>query len=235
MSFRSILLAFMMVVAYHIQIEAQVRDSIISLTGFVIDEYFYPVPATHVINLRSYQGDVTDSLGIFRLPVHSSDTLLISNIAFQDTLLPVSKLSDHRHIIVKRKYYTLQEARIFKWGSTYGDFREAIIDMSGRQTMGESMGLPRQDPDYIPYDMNEDVIKSVGFLITSPISYFYHNFSQHARSARKVYWLNKNQEKRKVFEEILRSENISSITGLTGIDLQEFLAFLNERLICNFN
>ena len=235
MSYRSILLACMMLAVYHIRIKAQVRDSIIILTGIVYDEHYRPVPATHVINLSTYQGDVTDSLGIFRLPVHSSDTLLIRNIAFQDALVPVSKLSDQRHVLIKRKYYALLEARIYEWGSTYGDFCDAFIEMPDQQTLGESMGLPSQDPDYIPYDMNEEVLKSLGFLITSPIAYLYHNFSRHAHSARKVYWLNKNKEKQRVFDDFLGSENISSITSLTGMDLQEFLVFLNEQFVCNYN
>ena len=34
---------------------------------------------------------------------------------------------------------------------------------------------------------------------------------------------------------IVGSENISSITSLTGMDLQEFLVFLNEQFVCNYN
>ena len=231
---RSILLAGMMLVATQAYLLAQSGDSVFKLTGIVYDEYFYPVPASHVINLSTHQGDVTDSLGIFRLSASSSDTLLIRNIAFRDTLVKVDHLSEQRYIRIKRKYYALQEVRIFEWGATYGDFKEAITEMSNQQTLGESMGLPRQDPDYIPYDMDEETLKSAGFLLTSPISYFYHNFSKQARSARKVYWLKKDQEKHDLFNEITGRENISSVIGLTGIELQEFLAFLYEKMVCDF-
>ncbi len=234
MSSRIILLTFLMVATDQFHISAQTHDSIFQLTGIIYDETFHPVPASHVINMNSHQGGVTDSLGIFRLPVRSTDTLLIRNIVFQDMFVPVVLISNQGYISIKRKYYPLEEARIFEWGSTYGDFRDAMIEMPNPQTLGGSLGLPRQDPDYIPYDMNEEVIKSPAFLITSPVSYFYHNFSKQARSARKVYWLKKNQKKHELFEEIMSSENISSITGLTGIELQEFIAFLNERLVCDF-
>lgn len=231
---RSILLAGIMLAAIQVHLLAQSGDSVFNLTGIVYDEQFYPVPASHVINLNTHEGDVTDSLGIFRLTVRSTDTLLILNIAFKETVVPVIQLSDKKHIIIKRKYYVLQEARIFEWGSTYEDFKEAITEMSDQQTLGESMGLPRQDPDYIPYDMDEKTLKSVGFLITSPVSYFYHNFSKQARSARKVYWLKKDQKKHELFNEITGRDNISTVTGLTGIELQEFLLFLYERLACDF-
>jgi hypothetical protein len=177
---------------------------------------------------------VTDSLGIFRLPVYSGDTLLILNIAYQDTVVPVNLISKQGHVLIKRKYYLLEEARIFEWGSTYGDFKEAIIEMPNQQTLGESMGLPRQDPDYVPVEMNEEYLKSPLFLIKSPVSYFYYNFNKYARSARKVYWLQKNQEKHKVFKEIVSSDNISSITGLTGKELQDFLSFLFQKMHCDF-
>ena len=235
MSSRIILLVTLMMVAVQFHLSAQTSDSVTILTGIIYDRSFYPVPASHVINMNSHQGDVTDSLGIFRLPVRHSDTLLIRNIAFQDTLVPVALISERRFILIKRKFYPLEEARIFEWGSTYGDFREAIIEMPNQQTLGESMGLPRQDPDYIPYEMDEKAIKSPAFLLSSPVSYFYHNFSKHARSARKVYWLKKNQKKHEVFNEIVSRENISSITSLTGIELQEFQAYLSKRMVCDFN
>lgn len=234
MSTRSILLAgFLLIVSLH-QVSAQVPDSVFQLSGIIYNDLFHPVPASHVINMNTHAGDVTDSLGIFRLPVHTSDTILVRNIAFQDTLVPVSLIMVKKYIRMKRKFYPLQEVRIFKWGSTYLDFTEAIVEMPDQQSLGESMGLPRQDPDYIPFDMNEEVLKSPAFLITSPISYFYQNFSRKARSARKVYWLEKNREKHELFDELISPDNISGITGLTGTELQAFLAFLYEKMACDF-
>lgn len=234
MFYRSIILSCIILVASQFHLSSQSIDSTMILSGIVYDEDFYPVPASHIINLNSHQGEVSDSLGIFNLPVKLTDTLLIRNIAFKDALVPVSQIFDQKFIIIKRKYYDLQEAKIFQWGSSYTDFKEAVVKMPNQQTLGESMGLPRQDPDYIPFEMNEEAIKSFGFLITTPISYLYHNFNKHARSARKVFWLQKNDAQHKVFNEILDRENISSITGLTGTDLQNFRTYLNGRLICDY-
>jgi hypothetical protein len=185
--------------------------------------------------MNTHQGDVTDSLGIFRLPVHSRDTLLVMNISYMDTLVPVAQIMEARHILLRRKYYALQEARIFAWGSTYGDFRDAIVHMPNRQTLGESMGLPRQDPGYVPLEMNEEAIKSPLLLVTSPVSFFYYNFSKRARSERRVYWLKRNRQEHEWFNEITGHENISSITGLTGDQLLEFLAFLYQRMHCDIH
>lgn len=234
MSIRNIILVVWLTIIFHVQLKAQYSDSVFHLSAIVYDASYFPVPATHVINMNTHQGAVTDSLGIFLLPVHFTDTLLIRNIAFYDTLVPVYLLDIQKTIILTSKRYHLQEARIFEWGSTYSDFKTAVIDMPNQATLGEAMGLPRQDPDYIPFEMDEKLIKSAGFLLTSPISYFYQNFNKEAKSARKVYWMKKNQTKQAHFNEIVSGESITAMTGLTGNELMEFQSFLLQRMVRNF-
>ena len=214
--------------------EAQAPDSAIILTGVIYNESFKPVAATHVIDLNTFAGTVTDSLGIFMMPVFPGDTLLIRNIVYRDTLVPVVRMMKERYINLRLAYYPIEEAKIFQWGSTYGDFREAITSMPNRQTLGESMGLPRQDPDYVPFDMNEELIKSPYFLFHTPVYYLYYNLSRKEKSRRKVYWLNRNREKYELFNKIVSPESISDITGLKGDALLEFLAFLYQQMNCDF-
>ncbi|MCK5065979.1 MAG: hypothetical protein KAR16_01010 [Bacteroidales bacterium] len=235
MSHRTVLLALAALLLFQPLLKAQTSDTVVHLTGIIYDELFIPVPATHVININSHQGDVTDTLGIFRLPVHASDTLLILNIAFRDTLVAAESVSRKGYITLKKKLYPLLEARVFVWGSSYDDFKEAFIEMPNQQTMGESMGLPQQDPEKVPLEMDEKAIKSPALLITSPVSFFYYNFNKHAKSARKVYWLEKNREKHKIFDGIINGDNLSDITSLSGPKLVEFQAFLLERMVCDFN
>lgn len=213
--------------------EPSVPDSSYLFFGIVCDEVFRPVTATHVINLNNNAGDVTDSLGIFSLPVRKGDTLFVRNIVYRDTLIPVDRIGPDRHIRIRSAVYRLQEARVFEWGSGYNDFRKAIISRPEPETLAGQLGLPRQDPDYVPFEMNEARIKSVGFLIHSPVSYFYENFSKSARSKRKVYWLNRNRDKLETFEALISPDNIAGITGLDGNDLQEFLLYLYQHLECD--
>ena len=233
MSFRIILPVIFALFLLQSRLHAQPADTIFQISAIIYDDSFIPVPATHVININTHEGDVTDSLGIFHLPVHPGDTLLIRNIAFRDTLVPVTVFHDDRHIILSRMRYQLQEAKVFEWGSSYDDFREAFMDMPVQQTLGGSMGLPRQDPDKVPIEMDEKAVKSAGLLLSSPISFFYYNFSKHAKSARKVYWLKKNQDKQNHFETVVSAENLSDITGLGGLELQDFQLFLSQRIVCD--
>ncbi len=234
MRFRTLLIACAACWIYEGHIQAQVADTVFNLTAIVYDATFYPVRASHVINMNTYQGDVTDSLGIFRLTVQLSDTILIRNIAFQDTLVPVINFLAKGYVVLIRKRYELEEARIFEWGSTYEHFKDAVLEMPNQKTLGESMGLPRQDPDYVPLEMDEQAIRSAGFLITSPISYFYQNFNKEAKSARKVYWLKKNQSKNDHFNELVSGENLTAITGLEEEEVLKFQAFLIYRMVCDF-
>jgi hypothetical protein len=220
---------------FHMRLIAQPADTLFPFSAIVYDEDFVPVPATHVINLNTHSGDVTDSLGIFRMPVHLYDTLLIRNIVFWDTLITVHAISDNRYVVLRKRSYLLEGARIFEWGATYSDFREAFIEMPVQQTLGADLGLPRQDPDKVPVEMDERAVRSAGLLFTSPISFFYYNFNKHAKSARKVYWMEKNQEKKELFESLVSADNISEITGLSGEDLEEFQLFLSQRMLCDLN
>lgn len=235
MSFRIIFPVICTLFLIQSRLLAQPSDTIFHISGIVYDVLYIPVSATHVININTNKGDVTDSLGIFRLPVHRSDTLLIRNIAFRDTLVAVAELQMNRHIRLNRRRYELEEARIFEWGATYDDFREAFIGMPVQQTLGGSLGLPRQDPEKVPVEMDEKAVKSAGLLLTNPISFFYYNFNKHAKSARKVYWLKKNQEKQDQFEAIFTAENLSAITGLTGMELEDFQVFLSQRMVCDLH
>jgi hypothetical protein len=235
MSLRITILSLAILTTLHIRLQAQVSDSLYMLLAVVYDESYVPVPATHVINMNSHQGDVTDTLGIFRLQVLSTDTLLIRNIAFHDTLVPVAHFRKNLPIRIKRRRYQLQEARIFTWGASYDDFRNALLNMEDQQSLGATLGLPQQDPGKVPLEMDEKAIKSAGLLLTSPISFFYYNFSKHAKSARKVYWLEKNETKQKHFDAIVGIESLTQITGLEGNSLLQFRAYLFSHMDCNFN
>ena len=232
MVLRSTIIVSILTLIFHTELNGQAIDSSFNLSAIVYDGSFRPIPASHVINMNTHQGAVTDSLGIFHLVVNLTDTLFVRNIAFRDTLVPVYLVHNLKFIVLSSKRYILQGARIFEWGSTYSDFKEAIIEMPNQQTLGESMGLPRQDPDYVPLEMDEKAVKSAGFLLTSPISFFYQNFSKEAKSARKVYWLKKNQVIQEHFDELISEERLTEITSLTGDDLQEFQSFLIQRMVC---
>ncbi len=210
-------------------------DSSFYLTAIVYQEDFRPLPASHVVNLQTREGTITDSLGIFRLPVRMSDTLLVRNIAFHHMLIPVRAVARQHYVVMRDKYYDLQEVKVFEWGSSYAEFKDAVVHMESEESLGESLGLPQQDPGYVPREMKKEEVSSLGYLISSPVSFFYQNFSRHAKSERKAYWLLKDREKQEAFNKTVSRENIASITGLEGEDLERFIQYLNEQMTCDYN
>ncbi|MGW8316166.1 MAG: hypothetical protein ACWGNV_11235, partial [Bacteroidales bacterium] len=135
MSARGLLYAAMASLLLQVPVAGQQADSAFFLSGIVFNDSFKPLPATHVINLNTRQGDVTDSLGIFRLSAEPSDTILILNISYRDTLVTAARIRAFPQIILRSRYYELEEARIFEWGATYEDFKEAIVEMPNQQSL----------------------------------------------------------------------------------------------------
>jgi hypothetical protein len=215
--------------------EGQDADSVFYFSGIIYNDRFEPLPNTHVLNAVSHAGSATDQLGIFRLPVRRTDTLLITNITYRDTLVPVQQLLGSGCLILHEQYYVLPGVRIYPWGSTYGDFKHALTGMPMQHSIGESLGLPGAEHGYVPIEMDEKRVSGAWYLLTSPVSYFYQNFNRKAMSARKVYWLEKNREKRELFETLMSRENISLLTGLKGEELSGFIIYLEDRMTCDFN
>jgi hypothetical protein len=218
-----------------IQLYAQSENSAFKFTGIVYDERFTPIPYTHVIAIGTGQGDMTDSLGIFTIYIRESDRLSFYNITCHDSVVSVTKDQKTFYIKLRRRVYKLKEAKIFDWGSSYEDFKEEVNRQGVPQSQGEKMGLPTQDPDAIPFDLDEKKIKSPGFLLASPISFFYYNLSKHEKGIRKAYKLKQDEELIHLFEATLSSENISRLTELKGEELEEFMVFLNSNLRCNYH
>ena len=74
MILRRIIIVGILTLIFHSELNGQVIDSSFNLSAIVYDGSFRPVPASHVINMNTHQGDVTDSLGNstkYRLPSHS--------------------------------------------------------------------------------------------------------------------------------------------------------------------
>ncbi|MEX0986040.1 MAG: hypothetical protein WD052_01095 [Bacteroidales bacterium] len=217
------------------QLNAQTGTKLHHCSGVVYDASFVPVPYTHVYAHGSGQGDVTDSLGIFSLNCRESDSLSFYNIAFNDTTIAVNKDMGGFYLKLTRKVYLLRGATVFPWGSTYGDFLGEVKRQGLPEDTGEKLGLPKQDPGVIPFDMNEDMIKSTKFLINSPVSYFYYNLSKREKGARRAFKLQRDSKLIELFEQTLAPENLNAITGLRGKELEDFIIYLNSTMICDYH
>lgn len=202
-------------------------------TGIVYDMQRNPVPYTHVIARGTGQGDVTDSLGIFTIYIREKDQLSFYNLAFQDTTVWVENGTKDFSIRLKNRIYALRGARAFPWGSSYGEFMEEVDRLGAPRSIGADMGLPLQDPDVVPFDEDIQKLKSPLFMISSPVSYLYYNFSRREKNRRKSLEMDKVQPEIERFNAIVSRKNIAGITSLEGEALDAFLLYMNQRLDCD--
>ncbi len=228
------LLAIVLIVFTHTNLLSQIDDRTYQISGSVYDEHFNPLPYTHVIASGTASGDMTDSLGVFSIRIRENDKLTFLNITCQDTTIEVNQGMAVVLVKLRPKIYALPEAKIFNWGATYGDLQRDFRESGIPENLGAEIGLPRQDPGIIPFDMDEKRLKSAGFLISSPISFFYYNLSKHEKSLRKAYKLNKNQDAILQFNQTLSPGNVLRITGIERELLDDFMIFLNSHLHCDY-
>jgi len=229
-----LLAGFIGLFALFVGLYAQEDQGARSFSGTVYDEHFNPVPYTSVFATGTGEGDMTDSLGIFTLHIRKTDRISFYNISYRDTAVWVSWNDTHFYMKLRPRIYSLPGARIFKWGSTYEEMKTEFKNRGVPEELGEELGLPRQDPDHVPFEMDERKLKSPGFLLTSPVSFFYYNLSKREKHARRAYRLEKNKTLTEQFNRILSPENISGITGLEGRELESFIIYLNRTMNCTY-
>ncbi len=232
---RRIILITGILLAIYTHVHAQQDKMAYLFTGIVYDDFYRPLPYTHVLAQGTGVGDVTDSLGVFSIYIRKHDQLSFYNISYQDTSRFVTVNDQGFYIILKKRYFVLKEARVYDWGSSYGEFIDEVKKQGEFVSEGAKMGLPVQDPDYIPFNMNERLLQSAMFFFNSPLSYLYYNMNKKEKGARKAYQLEKDKELIEKFEEVLGKENISYITGLEDDKLEKFMLYLNDHMMCDYH
>lgn len=213
---------------------SQEENKAFLFTGIVYDQEFNPVPYTNVYAKGTGRGDMTDTLGIFQIYIRQADQLSFYNISYKDTTVWVSRNSESFYIRLQPRIYALRGAKIFSWGSTYNEMKAEFKNKGIPEKVGEKLDLPQQDPDHVPFEMDEKKLKSPGFLIKSPVSFFYYNLSKREKHARRAYKLQENQESIDRFNRVLSAKNMERMTGLTGKELENFIIHLNKVMTCDY-
>lgn len=113
--------------------------------------------------------------------------------------------------------------------------KRAFLAMPSEENLQDKLGLPKADPDAIPFYLDEEKIKSPGFAIRSPVSFLYHNFNKFEKSRRKVYQLNQTKSKRESFYTIVNRKKVAELTQLEEKELEDFWIYLNKNLSCDIN
>jgi len=168
----------------------------------------------HVVNLRSRQGTISDTSGVFSMPVLLNDTLRISAVGFYTKLLPVtdSLLSSlNMRIEIIKQIIQLQDVDIK--GLSWKQFKKEIIEME------------------LPFDPMQNYIAN-NFVdaqqrwmrepppMTSGIVFTYT--TNLGKQREKIRELEQIRQEEKVIERKFNMELIKKVSGLSGEKLEKF-------------
>jgi hypothetical protein len=109
----------------------------------------------------------------------------------------------------------------------YSDFKRKFLALDLKDNVPD-LHLPKAKPG-TPQLLDPDYLGSIGFLINSPISFFYYNLSKVEASRRRAYAFNKNYTTRRRVCDKYNNEKIQYWTGLKGDSLTKFI------LYCHFD
>lgn len=112
------------------------RQSLIQVSGLIVDEAYKPVPGVAVISKKLKRGTVSERTGIYSIPSVPGDTIFFRALGFKryHTIIPESfeRRQCNVDIILDIDTITIQEVTILPW-KTYNDFlkdmtREKPVD-----------------------------------------------------------------------------------------------------------
>jgi hypothetical protein len=110
-----------------------------------------------------------------------------------------------------------------KLPENYSDFKRKFLALK-LDNGPIDIGLPKAKPG-IPQLLDKDFISSPLFLLNSPVSFFYYNFSKLERSKRKAYELRHEKDQYAVIDNKINRHKIQFWTGLKENDLDKFILF----------
>lgn len=216
-------------------LEAQDNKTENHFFSFLSNSKFEGVEGAYIINLNSKEFAISDSSGYFKIIAEDGDFLLIKNIIYRDTIVKILESSAGRNIILKERYNQINELKVFHWGNSYEDFKEAFIALPTEESISDQLGFSKPDPDYIPFYMDDKALKNPLYLLVSPISYLYFNLSRKEKVNRKAYHLIRNKSKQDYFDALISKEKIMDLIQCSNEEYENFSPFLNQNLICDYN
>lgn len=168
-----------------------------------------PIPDTHVINVRTEKGTLTNARGAFEIEANPGDTLVFSNIAFSYLYWRVPENGGKHQILLKSRNYLLDEVSIFTYQLTTNEPKEMVLNAPLYPEVG----------DY-PYPTNRPAPTA-----SQPLDALYEAFGSKPNQIRKL----QEQLAKASFRDKLKSGNnrraLMELTGLKKEELEQFLFY----------
>lgn len=199
-------------------------------TGTIIDGFsFYPIKEANIYNYSTKKYCFTDEKGFFTIEVSLNDTLIISKSIYRQLMYVVDKekfLKGRDEIPLFFKAIVLKEVTIFAITPSYNQFIKEVVHTQLPDYYTSIMGSQLTVQDY----MNDKYTKGNYNLLNntpmgSPITYFYEKYNKKYKNVMLAKELNQLQDEVDKVPAKYNRELVSSITGLEGEDLLNFMMY----------
>jgi hypothetical protein len=223
---------FFLFLFFPVIIYAQER---ISLNGNVFDGVtFFPIEGANIYNFNSKQHIFSNKEGIFLISVKKGDTVIITKPAYKQISIEIDEIILKNKKIEVPLYYKaimLKEVNIFALPVTYEDLKREFSKskLSNIYKPMEWIDIPAEERAYIKAPKRKDMlgIELLQFIPggSSPITALYNKFSKKAKMERLYQELVENEEEVKRLPLKYNRDIVSSLTGLEGEELLNFMTF----------
>jgi hypothetical protein len=173
----------------------------------------------------------TDKDGNFEILAKKGDTIVVSKSSYQQKLVVVSPKDATKktiEIAIFHKAVLLREVVIYALPSTYDKIKKDFVNVTLSDINKEMEGIALTQQDKINAEYTNSGEKGNILRHTpaaSPITWLYDKFSKKKKMERLYYDLVSNQDGVDNLPQKYNRELVSSITGLYGDELLDFMTF----------
>ena len=189
---------------------AVAQNDTVRIKGSISDSYTRrAVPGVSIINPKSSLTVATDGKGFFETVIHRTDTLFLFLPGYHTTKFSIADSA-------KKNLYILHLIlEPLSMGLSQGVIIRAPKSLEEIEAERKKMGITPKELD------------RPEMIITSPISALYEMFSGRAKEREKLKGQMKEDERRKIFKELLNYYNENGLIDLPEKNYDAFIDFCN--------
>lgn len=208
-------------------LNAQVISEFSKLSGKIIScKDYSPLSYTHIINETSNFYSLADSSGNYSISAKEGDIIRFSFIGYKTCFLIYRMDQFVADVCLIRDTFLLKEVVALPF-KNYTDFKQKLLSIKLEDKEYSIPGITLKERTILHNLEDENYIKSLGFALSSPLSYLYYNFSRHEKNIRKYYELEYNKWNQMAVDKKYNREMVAAITGFKDDKLTEFMAWCN--------
>ncbi len=180
------------------------------------------VAYVHIVNLRTNQGEVSNSEGRFWIDMQKTDTLLFSAIGFEKYYFTLKEQVTTNKLVVtielKHSTLELETVKVFAFKDEYA-LKRALLDVNAPIE-------PEKKAFEIPgIKMSKITRPEGGIRVGGPLSAIGNLFSKEVKEYKKLEEVSQEYDYQKLIKAKYNEHIVMRITGLKEDDVEDFMNF----------